>query len=46
MPIEMSDGSQWIYHPNLGEWTGWVPGEDGIWNLTDDEFEVRWDAEP
>jgi hypothetical protein len=37
-PREASDGTRWLHFPAFGEWTGWVPGEDGVWNLTEEEF--------
>lgn len=38
-----SDGSHWFYYPPWDEWTGWMPHEDGHWQLTDTEFR---DAHP
>jgi hypothetical protein len=29
----------WLHSPELGGWTGWVPGEPGNWWLTEDDFE-------
>lgn len=37
-PLEAPDGTRWLHFPELGEWTGWQPGEDGTWSLTEEEF--------
>ena len=32
------DGTVWVYSPELNIWTGWEPGEDGVWNMTPADF--------
>ena len=38
VPWEAPNGTRWLHFPGLGEWTGWQPGEDGVWSLTEEEF--------
>jgi hypothetical protein len=37
-PWEAPDGTRWLWFPQFGEWHGWIPGEDGLWILTPEEF--------
>jgi hypothetical protein len=37
-PWEAPDGTRWLWFPRFGEWHGWMPGEDGLWILTPEEF--------
>jgi hypothetical protein len=47
---EAGDGTRWMYFPQFGEWHGWMPGEDGLWVRTAEEFHdwypeaPPWDA--
>lgn len=44
-PWIASDDINWIQHLHLGEWSGWIPGEDGSWHLTDEEFRTWYPDE-
>lgn len=35
--VEANDGTEW--RQVQGEWTGWMPGEDGTWVLTQEQME-------
>jgi hypothetical protein len=37
-PWEAPDGTRWLWFPVFQEWTGWQPGEDGLWSYTDEEL--------
>lgn len=37
-PWVASDGTCWLHFPEFGEWTGWQPGEDGLWVMAEAEF--------
>jgi hypothetical protein len=41
--IEARDGTRWFHHHAFpdGEWSGWEPGEEGVWVRTQAEME-RW----
>ena len=36
--LTADDGTEWVFSPGLDLWTGWMPGEDGVWTMTPDEF--------
>lgn len=41
------DGTVWMEDPSpLGTFTGWEPGEDGVWTLDADEFTVTYPTAP
>jgi hypothetical protein len=40
--IDQDDGTRWFYSVGLDIWTGWVPGEDGCWTLTPDEYAASY----
>jgi hypothetical protein len=41
------DGTHWMpTHPDSLGWTGWVPGEDGVWLRTDAEFHASYPDAP
>lgn len=42
---EASDGTRWI-KTGEDEWTGWVPGEDGCWLYTGDQFRRTYPEAP
>lgn len=48
-PWEASDGTRWLHTAGIG-WTGWEPGEPGVWIMTPSEFRrvypeaPTWDA--
>jgi hypothetical protein len=44
---EAPDGTRWFYFPPWREWTGWMPHEDGHWQLSVDDFRRSYpDAPP
>lgn len=43
---EAADGTRWLYLPVFDEWTGWQPGEDGVWNLSRATFEHLYPEGP
>jgi hypothetical protein len=44
---EAPDGTVWFYYGPWGEWTGWMPGQDGHWQRTAEEFRRTYpDAPP
>lgn len=45
-PWQAPDGTRWIRDPGQREWTGWQPGEDGTWTLTEDEFTLSYPEAP
>ena len=45
-PWVAPDGSCWLWFPVLDEWTGWMPGEDGVWNLPEAEFRKLYPEAP
>lgn len=40
------DGTAWFFAPEIDLWTGWVPGEDGHWAFSDEEFRVMYPKAP
>jgi len=43
---DAGDGTRWTHAPGLRIWTGWVPGEDGVWTRTDEEFRLMYPEAP
>jgi hypothetical protein len=37
-----ADGTHWIWVPETSEWTGWMPGEDGVWVRTPAEMSEEY----
>jgi len=40
------DGTIWFFFPPWREWTGWMPGEDGHWQRTVEEFRKTYPSAP
>jgi hypothetical protein len=40
--VDQFDGTRWFFSEGLNIWTGWMPGEDGCWTLTPDEYEADY----
>lgn len=36
--LRANDGTVWMYSPELGIWTGWEPGEEGVWTMQPEDF--------
>jgi len=46
-PLTASDGTEWVFSPGLNLWTGWMPGEDGTWTMSPEEFAAAYsDVQP
>lgn len=45
-PWTADDGTRWIYSAGLDIFTGWVPGEDGCWTLTPEQFREEYPDSP
>jgi hypothetical protein len=46
-PWQASDGTQWLWFQQYDEWLGWMPGEDGLWTRSREEFRNEYpDAPP
>jgi len=43
---EAGDGTVWLFVPETNEWTGWQPGEDGVWIKTPAEMDVSYPDHP
>lgn len=46
VPWVASDGTRWLYFAQFKEWTGWQPGEDGVWSRTVAEFRADYPEAP
>jgi hypothetical protein len=46
VPWVASDGTCWLYFAQFSEWTGWQPGEPGVWSRTIAEFRASYPEAP
>ena len=46
VPWVASDGTRWLYSAQFNEWTGWLPGENGVWFRTVAEFRANYPEAP
>jgi len=46
VPWVASDGTRWLYSAHFNEWTGWLPGEDGVWIIPVAEFRASYPEAP
>lgn len=37
--VTASDGTRWVWSPELRVWNGWRHGEDGLWERTGPEMQ-------
>jgi len=43
---QATDGTVWVHFRAFREWRGWMPGEDGVWVYSEEEFRRSYPEAP